>query len=82
MVNVAHQLGASLGLAVLVSVFAAAGGGFDPRGTLAHQVAATLVVAGIMLVAACVTVIGSVCLTRVRPAPGTDRDVDCCEQQA
>jgi MFS family permease len=43
LVNVAHQLGGSLGLSVLVVVFAAATSvGADPRSQLAHRVATAL----------------------------------------
>jgi sugar phosphate permease len=53
--NVAHQIGGSLGLAVLVAVFAAAG----PRtlhgtGLLAHRISAALTVAAVLLALALV----------------------------
>jgi hypothetical protein len=48
LVNVAHQLGGSLGPGILVTVFAAAGGG------LAHRVAAALTVGAAMLALALV----------------------------
>ncbi len=50
LVNVAHQLGGSLGLGVLVAVFAAAGSGtLDGRELLAHRVATSLTVGTAML---------------------------------
>jgi EmrB/QacA subfamily drug resistance transporter len=49
-VNVAHQLGGSLGLGVLVVVFAAAASGTaTPAAQLAHQVAATFIASTVML---------------------------------
>jgi EmrB/QacA subfamily drug resistance transporter len=58
LVNVAHQLGGSLGLGLLVVVFAAAGGHVtDPRVGLAHQVAASLTASAVFLTAALVTVL-------------------------
>lgn len=50
-VNAAHQLGGALGLSVLVAVFAAAGG-YGTREGLAHQVAASLTAATVLLVMA------------------------------
>jgi len=51
--NVAHQVGGSLGLAVLVAVFAAAGS-TTLHGTalLAHRISAALTVGAVLLVAA------------------------------
>jgi hypothetical protein len=47
LVNVAHQLGGSLGLGILVTVFAAADSAArDGRDLLAHRVATTLTVDG------------------------------------
>jgi MFS family permease len=58
LVNVAHQLGASLGLSILVSVFAAAGSGsLDANDLLATRVAAGLTGATIMLALALVLVL-------------------------
>jgi predicted MFS family arabinose efflux permease len=57
LVNVAHQLGGSLGLGILVTVFAAAGGG------LAHRVAAALTVGAAMLALALVVTVALI----VRP---------------
>ena len=50
LVNVAHQLGGSLGLGVLVVVFAAAGSGaMGSPDALAHRVAATFIASTVML---------------------------------
>jgi EmrB/QacA subfamily drug resistance transporter len=65
LVNAAHQLGGSLGLAVLVVVFAAAGAGMlDARVLLAHRIAASLTVATGMLALALAVVFTMI----VRPA--------------
>jgi EmrB/QacA subfamily drug resistance transporter len=59
LVNVAHQLGGSLGLSVLVAVFAAAGGGaLGARELFAHGVATSLVAGTAMLAVALVLVVG------------------------
>jgi hypothetical protein len=56
---VAHQLGGSLGLSVLVAVFAAAGGGaLGARELLAHGFATSLVAGTAMLAVALVLVVG------------------------
>jgi len=61
MVNVAHQLGGSLGLAVLVAVFAMAGApGSDARAELAHRVNAAMSAGALMLALALVVVFGSI----------------------
>jgi hypothetical protein len=54
--NVAHQIGGSLGLAVLVAVFAAADGAGDLSGAglLAHRIAASLTAGAILLALALV----------------------------
>jgi EmrB/QacA subfamily drug resistance transporter len=58
LVNVAHQLGGSLGLGVLVTVFAAAGASdLDAAGLFAHRVAAALTVGAGLLALALVLVI-------------------------
>jgi EmrB/QacA subfamily drug resistance transporter len=58
LVNVAHQLGGSLGLAVLVVVFAAAGPGMlDAHTLLAHRVAATFSSGAAMLALALIIVL-------------------------
>jgi sugar phosphate permease len=62
MVNVAHQLGGSLGLAVLVAVFTFAG----HSGTLAHQIAAAFAAGTIMLACALAIVMAFI----VRPLSG------------
>jgi hypothetical protein len=64
LVNVAHQLGGSLGLGVLVTVFAAAGSGtLDVRELLAHRVATSLAAGTAMLALA----LAVVCALIVRP---------------
>lgn len=58
LVNAAHQLGSSLGLGLLVVVFAtAAGHGVTPRAELAHQITATLTASTGMLLAALLLVL-------------------------
>ncbi|MEH7309053.1 MFS transporter [Neobacillus drentensis] len=58
LVNVAHQLGGSLGLAILVTVFAAAGSStVDDRNLLAHRISTSLTVGTAMLMLALVVVI-------------------------
>jgi sugar phosphate permease len=65
LVNVAHQLGGSLGLSVLVTVFAAAGAtGLTANALLAHRVSVALTVGSGMLVLA----FGLVVALIVRPA--------------
>ena len=50
LVNVAHHIGGALGLGILVSVFAAAGGGaHDPQQLLAQRVSASLTGAAIFI---------------------------------
>lgn len=57
LVNVAHQLGGSLGLSILVVVFAAAGSGtFDAKELLAQRVAAAFTAGTVMLALALVVV--------------------------
>ncbi|HZC29396.1 MAG TPA: MFS transporter [Gaiellaceae bacterium] len=64
LVNVFHQLGGSLGLGVLVTVFAAAhGAGLSSDALLAHRVSVALTVASAMLVLALVLVVALI----VRP---------------
>ena len=68
-VNVAHQLGGSLGLGVLVTVFAAAGSGtLDVRELLAHGVATSLTAGTAMLALA----LAVVCTLIVRPGKATE----------
>ncbi|WP_084644870.1 MFS transporter [Oceanobacter kriegii] len=58
-VNVAHQLGGTLGLSILVVVFAAAGSGLpDGHHKLAHQLAAGLDGSFVMLIVAAVLLFG------------------------
>jgi EmrB/QacA subfamily drug resistance transporter len=64
LVNVAHQLGASLGLSILVTAFAAAGGAaLDGRAMLAHQISAAMTLGTAMLALALVVVLAVI----VRP---------------
>jgi len=57
-VNVTHQLGGSLGLGLLVTVFAAAGSsGLDGPDLLAHQIGAALTAGAVLLVLAFVVVV-------------------------
>ena len=58
LVNVAHQLGGSLGLGILVTVFAAAGSDtLNPRDLLAHRVGTSLTAGTAMLALALVLVV-------------------------
>jgi EmrB/QacA subfamily drug resistance transporter len=67
LVNVAHQLGGSLGLGVLVTVFAsAAPSGFDARDVLAHRISTSLTVGAVMLAVALAVVFALI--RRPRPA--------------
>jgi EmrB/QacA subfamily drug resistance transporter len=67
LVNAAHQLGGSLGLGLLVVVFAAAGGhAAEPHVELAGRVAASLTAGTFLLVAALLVVLG---LIFPRPVP-------------
>jgi MFS family permease len=79
LVNVAHQLGGSLGLGVLVAAFAAAGGAVDVRELLAHRVATSLVAGTVMLAVALVLVVGLI--VRRRTAPEAELP-DLVEQRA
>jgi hypothetical protein len=64
-VNVAHQLGGSLGLGILVTVFAAAGSAdLGGRALLAHQIGAALTAGAVLLALAFVVVTALI----VRPA--------------
>ena len=75
LVNVAHQLGGSLGLGILVTVFATAGSStMDPSALLAVRVAASLTAGTLMLALALVIVIVLIVrLPDVIPVPGTKR---------
>ncbi len=67
LVNVAHQLGGSLGLGVLVTVFAsAAPSGLDARDVLAHRISTSLTVGAVMLAVALAVVFALI--RRPRPA--------------
>jgi sugar phosphate permease len=65
-VNAAHQLGASLGLGILVTVFASAGGATQ----LAHGVAVALTAGSAMIAAALILVLALI----VRPRNATTVD--------
>jgi EmrB/QacA subfamily drug resistance transporter len=70
LVNVFHQIGGSLGLGILVTVFAAAGSaGLDGRDLLAHQIGAALTGGAVLLALAFVVVLALV----VRPAAAAQR---------
>jgi predicted MFS family arabinose efflux permease len=69
-VNVAHQLGGSLGLGLLVTVFAAAGStGLDGLDLLAHQIGSALTAGAVLLGLAFVVVTALI----VRPGAGNRR---------
>jgi predicted MFS family arabinose efflux permease len=65
LVNVAHQLGGSLGLGVLVTVFAAAA---PQANGLAHAVAASLTVGAVMLALALAVVVATILVRNDRAA--------------
>lgn len=65
-VNVAHQLGNSLGLGVLVAVSAFGGDGLTGTGLMAHRVAAALTTGTIFLVFALLLAV--TLILRPRPA--------------
>jgi drug/metabolite transporter (DMT)-like permease len=67
LVNVAHQLGGSLGLGILVTVFAAAGDG------LAHRVSTALTVGTGMLALALVLVVALIVRPNATPVPSVKR---------
>jgi hypothetical protein len=72
LVNVAHQLGGSLGLGILVTVFVTAdAGGLSANGLLAHRLSASLTVATGMLVLALALVVALI----VRPRTGAGTGV-------
>lgn len=69
-VNVAHQLGGSLGLGILVTVFAAAGSrGLPGNALLAHRVSAALTAGSVMLALALVVVVTLVVRPGRAPCP-------------
>ncbi len=68
LVNVAHQLGGSLGLGVLVTVFAAAApSGLDARELLAHRVSTSLTAGAVMLALALAVVLVAIRRPRAEP---------------
>lgn len=70
LVNVAHQLGGSLGLGVLVVVFAAAGSdALGARALLAHRVAVSLTAGSAMLALALVLVVTLIVLPAKQDVP-------------
>jgi predicted MFS family arabinose efflux permease len=70
LVNVFHQIGGSLGLGILVTVFAAAGSAaLDGRDLLAHRIGAALAGGAVLLALAFVVVLALV----VRPAAAAQR---------
>lgn len=70
LINVAHQLGSSLGLSILVVVFAAAGSGIVDTGELlAYRIAASLTMGSVMLAIA----LALVFVLIVRPGRTGDR---------
>lgn len=74
LVNVAHQLGASLGLSILVAVFAAIHpGNLDANNVLAHRVSAAFTGGTALLALALVLVVLLIVRPR-RPAPVADND--------
>jgi EmrB/QacA subfamily drug resistance transporter len=77
-VNVAHQLGGSLGLGVLVTVFAAAA---PQTNGLAHAVAASLTVGAVMLAVALAVVVATILVRNGRPVVEEAR-VDALDEPA
>jgi predicted MFS family arabinose efflux permease len=75
LVNVAHQLGGSLGLGILVTVFAAAGSAtMIPTELLAVRVATSLTAGTVMLAFAFVIVVVLIVLPRtIMPVPDAER---------
>jgi EmrB/QacA subfamily drug resistance transporter len=79
LVNVAHQLGGSIGLGILVAVFAAAGSStVNPHDQLARKISASLAVGTLMLALALVLVLALIVVPQ-RAASGT-RDELVSEQ--
>jgi hypothetical protein len=78
LVNVAHQLGGSLGLGVLVTVFAAANSpAFTGSELLAHQISAAMTVGAGLLALALIVVLVLIVgphRTRQPTATGADRE--------
>jgi hypothetical protein len=77
LVNVAHQLGASLGLSILITVFAAAGTHIhNADDQLAHRTAAGLTGSAVMLALALAPVLALIVPAERRRAEQQTRDVD------
>jgi hypothetical protein len=73
LVNVAHQLGGSLGVGILITVFAAATPHTVDAASLAHGVSAVLTGGAVMLGLALLVALGVV---RRRPAPAPVIDLE------
>jgi EmrB/QacA subfamily drug resistance transporter len=83
LVNVAHQLGGSLGLGILVTVFAAAGSAaLGPRDLLAHRVAASLTVGTAMLALALALVVALIVQPRNTSPEPTEQTQQIPTKQA
>ena len=77
LVNVAHQLGGSLGLGVLVTVFASASpAGLGPREVIAGRIASSLTVGAAMLALALAVVIALIRTPRQMREPGYARETE------
>ncbi|MDF0544275.1 MFS transporter [Sphingobium sp. H39-3-25] len=72
-VNVAHQLGASVGLSLLVAVAAIGSAGLSGRQLTAYRITSALDAGTIMLVLALIVVLAGIVLARKpKPAPSSD----------
>jgi len=70
LVNVAHQLGGSLGLSILVVVFATGGSvALDASGQLAHHIANTFCASAVMLALSLVLVLSLIVRPRTQLRP-------------
>ena len=80
MTNVAHQIGGSLGLAVLVAVFAAAdaGGTLHDAALLAHRISASLTAGAVLLALALIVALA----VRPRPVPSPSSSGSTCRHRA
>jgi hypothetical protein len=85
LVNVAHQLGGSLGVGVLVTVFSAATPALPARSLasataqtdgLAHAISATLTGGTVMLAVALAIVLTVVRTRAARPVPVIEREIE------
>ncbi|UHD44098.1 MFS transporter [Aureimonas altamirensis] len=73
-VNVAHQLGASVGLSVLVAIAAIGSGGLLGRDLTAYRITAALDAGTIMLALALIVVLAAIVFTpKQKPAPASVR---------